>query len=79
MNNLVAYLRNNNVKFGTLWLDVEQCTGCWSTNLASNFQVHRSRIDHVNRYSSYSSNARGNVDHALESSMCKTWYQLRRS
>ena len=26
---LVNYLRQNNVQFGMIWLDVEQCSGCW--------------------------------------------------
>jgi hypothetical protein len=33
---LVNYLSTNNVRYGMIWLDVEQCSGCWSSDLASN-------------------------------------------
>ena len=51
VNTLVNFLEDNRVKYGMLWyelllchqqaltshrFDVEQCTNCWSTNLASN-------------------------------------------
>jgi len=35
---LVNYLRSNNVRFGMIWMDIEQCTGCWSANLGANCQ-----------------------------------------
>eukprot|EP00041_Stephanoeca_diplocostata_P034998 m.1216549 g.1216549 ORF g.1216549 m.1216549 type:complete len:270 (+) comp24614_c0_seq4:154-963(+) len=39
---LVNYLKSNNVRFGMIWLDVEQCSGCWSTNLAANCEFVKS-------------------------------------
>lgn len=35
---LVNYLRSNSVTFGMIWLDVEQCDGCWSSDLDANCQ-----------------------------------------
>jgi len=36
MANLVSDLANEGVKYGTLWIDVEQCDGCWSDNMTAN-------------------------------------------
>jgi GH25 family lysozyme M1 (1,4-beta-N-acetylmuramidase) len=36
VSTIVTNLRNSNVNFGMLWFDVEQCSGCWSTNYSSN-------------------------------------------
>ncbi len=33
---IVNNLRSQKVNFGMLWLDVEQCSGCWYSDLASN-------------------------------------------
>jgi len=29
-------LKNEKVKYGMIWFDVEQCTGCWNSDLSSN-------------------------------------------
>eukprot|EP01132_Coremiostelium_polycephalum_P000944 gene944-1196_t len=31
IQSLVSYLKSNGVSFGTLWIDVEQCNGCWGS------------------------------------------------
>jgi len=36
VQSLVNYLSTNNVTYGTIWVDVEQCTGCWYATLSSN-------------------------------------------
>eukprot|EP01013_Petalomonas_cantuscygni_P015230 TRINITY_DN3129_c0_g1_i1.p1 TRINITY_DN3129_c0_g1~~TRINITY_DN3129_c0_g1_i1.p1 ORF type:complete len:234 (-),score=18.79 TRINITY_DN3129_c0_g1_i1:353-1054(-) len=28
---LVDYLKSHNVKYGMIWLDIEQCSGCWNS------------------------------------------------
>merc|ERR1712137_509772 len=45
VNNLLDYMSENGVKFGTLWIDVEQCNGCWSSDLSSNFDFVKSCAD----------------------------------
>ncbi len=34
-----AYVKSNKVKFGTVWIDVEPCTGCWIGTAAQNADV----------------------------------------
>lgn len=36
VQSLVEYLRSNGAKFSRIWLDVEQCNGCWHLNLSDN-------------------------------------------
>jgi len=31
VSSLVNYLKSHNVKYGQMWFDVEQCTGCWGS------------------------------------------------
>jgi len=38
VQSLVNYLSTNSVQYGTIWVDVEQCTGCWYATLSSNCQ-----------------------------------------
>ena len=33
---LINYLKTNGAKYGRIWMDVEQCDGCWSVNLTAN-------------------------------------------
>jgi len=46
---LVDHLRSNNVKFGMVWLDIEQCTKCWDTDVASNCAWVGSLVDEYER------------------------------
>lgn len=36
VDSLVSYLQSNGVNYGMVWLDVEQCNGCWSYDMDSN-------------------------------------------
>ena len=36
VQSLVNYLRTNGVRFGMIWMDIEQCSGCWNADLGSN-------------------------------------------
>lgn len=42
---LVDYLRNNDVRFGQIWLDVEQCTNCWHADKRENCKWVGSLVD----------------------------------
>jgi len=33
---LVNYLKSRSVRHDMIWMDVEQCSGCWESDLASN-------------------------------------------
>jgi len=58
VTNIVNNLRNQGVKYGMIWFDVEQCSGCWN-DAASNVAWLRRAINqakgmgvHVGMYSS---------------------------
>jgi len=36
VQSLVNYLRSNGMRFGMIWMDIEQCNGCWHSDLSSN-------------------------------------------
>jgi len=38
ISTMVDNLRSQKVNFGMLWIDVEQCSGCWSADLSVNCQ-----------------------------------------
>jgi hypothetical protein len=56
---LVNYLATNNVNYGMIWLDIEQCQGCWSGDLSANcawvgglIQKYQSLGVHIGIYAS---------------------------
>ncbi|ELR23388.1 Lysozyme, putative [Acanthamoeba castellanii str. Neff] len=42
------YLKSNNVQYGQLWFDIEQCTGCWNDD-ASNFAFIKQAVASAQR------------------------------
>lgn len=59
MKTFIETLDSNSVNFGMVWIDVEQCSGCWSGDLAANCDYVRNLKEqaqsmgvHVGAYSS---------------------------
>ncbi len=44
MRNHIQWLKSQNVKFDTIWMDIETCSGCWNDH-ASNTAFIRDLVE----------------------------------